>query len=40
MPNIEKLTHSEKAKLNRLIHNVLNSTKLDNTMTEMIMNEE
>ena len=39
MPTIEKLTHNEKAKLKQLIHNVLNSTKLDNTMTEMIVEQ-
>ena len=39
MPTIEKLTHREKAKLKQLIHNVLHSTKLDNTMTEIIIEQ-
>ena len=39
MPTIEKLTHREKAKLKQLIHNVLHSTKLDNTMTEIIVEQ-
>lgn len=39
MPTIEKLTHSEKAKLKQLIHNVLHSTKLDNTITEIIIEQ-
>ena len=39
MPTIEKLTHLEKAKLKQLIHNVLHSTKLDNTMTEIIIEQ-
>ena len=39
MPTIEKLTHNEKAKLKQLIHNVLNSTKLDNTIAEIIIEQ-
>ena len=39
MPTIEKLTHREKAKLKQLIHNVLHSTKLDNTLTEIIIEQ-
>ena len=39
MPITEKLTHNEKAKLKQLIHNVLNSTKLDNTITEVIIEQ-
>ncbi len=39
MPTIEKLTHSEKANLKQLIHNVLHSTKLENTITEIIIEQ-
>ena len=39
MPIIEKLTHREKQKLKQLIHNVLHSTKLDNTITEIIIEQ-
>ena len=39
MPTIEKLTNQEKAKLKQLIHNVLHSTKLDNTVTEIIIEQ-
>ena len=39
MPTIEKLTHREKAKLKQLIHNVLHSTKLENTLTEIIIEQ-
>jgi len=39
MPTIEKLTHNEKAKLKQLIHNVLQSTKLSNTLTEVIVEQ-
>ncbi|GEM_PF-2943729 len=39
MPTIEKLTHKDKAKLKQLIHNVLNSTKLDHTITEIIIGQ-
>ena len=39
MPTIEKFTHNEKAKLKQLIHNALNSTKLDNTITEVIIEQ-
>ena len=35
MPTIEKLTHREKAKLKQLIHNLLNSTKIDNRIAEI-----
>ena len=37
MPTIEKLTHREKAKLKQLIHNVIHSTKLDNTITAIVI---
>ena len=39
MPTIEKLTHREKAKLKQLIHNVIHSTKLDNTITEIVIEQ-
>ena len=39
MPTIEKLTYQEKAKLRQLIHNILHSTKLDNTLTEGIIEQ-
>ncbi len=39
MPITEKLTHNEKAKLRQLIHNVLNSTKLGHTITEIIIEQ-
>ena len=39
MPAIEKLTHREKAKLKQLIHNVIHSTKLDNTITEIVIEQ-
>lgn len=39
MPTIDKLTHNEKAKLKQLIHNVLHSTKLDNTIAEVIIEQ-
>ena len=39
MPIIEKLTHQEKAKLKQLIHNVLQSTKLDNIITDIILEQ-
>ena len=39
MPTIEKLTNKEKAKLKQLIHNVLQSTKLSNTLTEVIVGQ-
>ena len=39
MPTIEKLTYNEKAKLKQLIHNVLNSSRLDNTIAEIIIEQ-
>ena len=39
MPAIEKLTHQEKAKLKQLIHNVLQSTKLDSIITDVILEQ-
>ena len=39
MPTIEKFTHNEKAKLKQLIHNVLQSTKLSNTLTDVIVEQ-
>ena len=39
MPIIEKLTHRETASLKQLIHNVLHSTKLDNVITDIILEQ-
>ena len=39
MTTIEKLNHQEKANLKQLIHNVLHSTKLDNTITDIILKQ-
>ena len=39
MTTMEKLTHQKKADLKQLIHNVLHSTRLNNTITEIIIEQ-
>ena len=39
MAIIEKLTHKEKGKLKLLIHNVLESTELNNTLCNLIIQQ-